>query len=102
MDQIRLRKLAGLETSLVEALVANEKELEITEEIHMGANMAVDSDEGMEKLKKRMDGVRRALDIIPRLRDRQMRMKHLARVRDNAQLIARAIDNQINQGSDAA
>lgn len=102
MDQVRLRKLAGMETSVAEALAANEKELEITEEIHMGANLTVDSDEGLEKLKKRMDGVRRALDLIPRLRDGQMRMKHLARVRDNAQLIARAIDSHINQGSEAA
>ena len=102
MDQVRLRKLAGMETSLVEALTANEKELEITEEIFMGGNLTVDSDEGMEKLKKRMDGVRRALDLIPRLRDPQMRLKHLARVRDNAQLIASALDSHISKSSDAA
>ncbi len=100
MDRTRLHKLAGMSTELSEDLETNIRMLEITEEIHMGKHMAIDSEEGMEKLKKRMDAVRRALDIIPRIPDRRQRVKHLARVRDNAQLINQVLDSMV--GSEEA
>lgn len=94
MDEIRLRKLAGMDTTVAEAYQQSVKDLEITEEVHMGRHMSLDTEkETMASLRKRMLAAVRAMDIIPRLRDRDARVKHVRRIAANARLIGDALDS---------
>lgn len=96
MDEIRLRKLAGMDTAVMEALEASIKELD--EEMHMGRHMTVDTGHGgetVESLTKKVAAVQRALQIIPRLPNEAYRTKHLKRILNNFTLINQALKDLI-------
>jgi len=93
MDGIRLRKLAGMDTAVTEELLKSVKDLEITEEIHMGKHINLDTnEETMASLRKRMLACVRAMDIIPKLKDPAAREKHAKRIAANARLIGDTLE----------
>lgn len=99
MDQIRLRKLAGMDTALMEQLEASIKELDLLEKMYDGRNnLGIDTDAmPIEEIQKRMDAASRALGIANRLRDPEYKKQHLSRIMSNMNTIRAAINYMIKQ-----
>jgi len=97
MDEIRLRKLAGMETSMIEDLNANIKELDLFEKMYPGKNnLNIDTDQmSIEEVQKRMDAASRGIGLVNRLSDPNMRRKHLSRIMSNLNTIRAALKHML-------
>jgi hypothetical protein len=99
MDTTRLRKLAGMDTGLMEQYEASAKELDLLEKIYQG-KYNLDIDTGVmpiEEIQKRLDAASRALGIANRLRDPEYKKQHLSRIMSNMNTIRAALSHMIKQ-----
>lgn len=99
MDQIRLRKLAGMDTNLLEEYEASVKELELLEKRYQGKyNLDIDTDVmPVEEIQKRLEAATRALGIVNKLRDPEYKKQHLGRVMSSLNTIRAALQQAIKQ-----
>lgn len=99
MDQIRLRKLAGMDTRLMEEYEASAKELDLFEKMYQGKNnLNIDTDVmPIEDIQKRMEAATRAMGIANKLRDPGYKKRHLARIMSNLNTIRAALSQAIKQ-----
>jgi len=102
MDQNRLRRLAGMDTSLMEQYEASVKELELLEKMYQGKhNLGIDTDVmPIEEIQKRMEASSRALGIANKLRDPGYRKQHLSRIMSNMNTIRAALQHMIKQSEE--
>lgn len=100
MDTSRLRRLAGVENAVYEDLDRSAKELDelLDERIHMGSNMAIDTDEvDLSELTKRLNAARRGLQITTRLPSGPEKIKHFYRIAANMETIEQALRDLLHQ-----
>lgn len=99
MDQIRLRKLAGMETSVMEEYEASVKELDLMEKMYQGKHgLGIDTDvTPIEEIQKRMEAATRGLGIVNKLRDPEYKKQQLGRVMSNLNTIRAALAQAIKQ-----
>ena len=93
MDKSRLRKLAGIETSVMEEYEAITKELdELMEAIHVGKHMQIDTDKvDRRDLLKRIAAIFKATQLLNSGKlPPDYVAKHAQRVYDNIQVVANA------------
>ena len=103
MDTSRLRRLAGMDSFLYEELDQSAKELDelLSEEIHMGRHMTIDTDEvDMGQLIKRLNAARKGLGIASRLPSGPEKIKHFYRISSNMKTIEQALEDSLNQELD--
>ncbi len=93
MDDMRLRKLAGIETTVLD-------ELALLEKVYQGKNLsAIDTDVmPVEEVQKRMDAASKAMGLINRLEDPEKRKDHYKRVMANMNTIRAALNYMIKNG----
>lgn len=101
MDELRLRKLAGIDTSLQEEIQAVEKELDLLEKMYQGKNVGVDTGAlPIEEVQRRMEAATRALGLVNRLRDPEYRKRHVSRIMSNMNTIRAALQYMLKQADE--
>ena len=94
MDDMRMRKLAGIDTTMLDQLNESIQELDLLEKVYQGRNIGpIDTDEmSIEEVQKRMDAGARAFKLVHQLRDPIMRKKHISRIMSNTNTISAALN----------
>ena len=102
MDQLKLRQLAGIDTSVMEDFQASIKELALFEKMYQGRNnLGIDTDTmSVEEIQKRLDATARAVGIVNRLRDPEYKKQHLSRIMSNMNTIRAALNYMMAHADD--
>ena len=101
MDATRLRRLAGMDTGLMEQYHNSAKELELLEKVYQGKYIGAVDTETMPitELQKRLDAASRALGIAHKLRDPEYKKQHFARILSTMNTVRAALQHMMKQPS---